>query len=210
MKNYDPGEDTQVAKRKLPHWQQLGCLYFVTFRLKDSIPKAKLVDWNERRERWLRSRGIHPEISSSAISEKLSDQEKVEYYQTFTSHYHNLLDNGMGECLLRDPQNAQIIADALLFFDKDRYHMWDFVIMPNHVHLLVELFENWKLPQLLQTWKRFAAREINKRIGRTGSLWQREYYDHIVRNEPQMQRIQKYIKNNPKNLKPNEYIYRTL
>ena len=207
MKSYNPNEETHITQRNLPHWEQKGCTYFITFRLNDSIPKSKLIDWNQRRERWLRSQGIDPKTPSALIPEKLEDAQKSDYYQRFTKYYHELLDQGLGKCELRDPENAKIVADALLFFDEDRYNMGDFIIMPNHTHLLVTPTDKYTLSQLLKSWKNFTSLKINKRTQQSGKLWRSESYDHIVRNDQQRLRIQKYIAENPKGLKPHEYYY---
>ena len=92
------------------------------------------------------------------------------------------------------------------FFDNDRYSMGDFIVMPNHVHLLVTPTTGWQISDLLHSWKRFSARKINERMQQEGKLWQHESYDHIVRNEEQLKRIKKYIKNNSKNLKAGEFL----
>jgi REP element-mobilizing transposase RayT len=207
MKNYNPDIETQKTKRKLPHWEQVGCTYFITFRLNDSIPKSKLIDWNQRREMWLRSIGVAPQTPSTLLHEKLTAAQKSYHSEHFTHYYHNLLDQGLGTCELRDPKNAQSVANALLFFDHLRYEMGDFIIMPNHVHLLVTPQQEWSLSVLLKTWKSFSAREINQNTQQHGKLWQTESYDHIIRNEQQLLRIQRYIKENSKNLHPHEYHY---
>jgi putative transposase len=207
MKNYNPNEATHITQRKLPHWEQKGSTYFITFRLNDSIPKPKLIDWNQRRQQWLQSQGIDPQTPSSLLPEKLNDHQKYDYYQRFTKYYHDLLDRGLGKCELRNPENAKIVADALLFFDGDHYNMGDFIIMPNHVHLLVTPAAEYTLSQLLKSWKNFTALKINHRTQQSGKLWRAESYDHIVRNEQQLLRIQKYIEENPKGLKPGEYLY---
>jgi hypothetical protein len=204
---YIPNNNTTVLRRKLPHWEQQGCTYFITFRLNDSIPRSKLEDWNQRRMNWLNRINVDPNTSSADLPDKLNAEQKIEYYQKFTQYYHDLLDSGLGSCLLRKTINATILADTLLFFDQDRYRMGDFIIMPNHVHLLVTPLEPWSISQLLQSWKRYSAREINKAAHQTGTLWRAESYDHIVRNEQQHIRIQQYIRENPKGLKPGEFFY---
>ena len=207
MKDYHPGEKTEKARRKLPHWQQQDCTYFITFRLHDSLPAGKFAAWNEDRHRWLRSRNLNPELPLEELLEKLDSKQKETYYKTFWKCYHDMLDDCYGSCLMRDSYNAKIVADALLFFDKERYVMGDFVIMPNHVHLLVTPIENRSISELLHSWKRFSARKINEKMQQDGRLWQPESYGHIVRNEPQLQRIQSYIKKNPQHLKVGEYYY---
>ncbi|MBK1831779.1 transposase [Verrucomicrobiaceae bacterium R5-34] len=209
MKDYDPGEETETSRRKLPHWQQPGCSYFITFRLHDSIPKGKFDEWNEERLRWLRSRKLDSNLPLDQILEQLTPEQKKTYYATFWKGYHSMLDACYGSCPLRDPVNAQIVADALVFFHEERYQLGDFIIMPNHVHVLVTPFQNWPIKDLLHSWKRHTAREINQRMGLFGQLWQHESYDHIVRNEAQLKRIEAYIRNNPKNLRQGEYLYQS-
>ncbi|MFP4204377.1 MAG: transposase [Opitutales bacterium] len=70
--------------------------------------------------------------------------------------------------------------------------------MPNHIHILIKPFAGQRLVDILHSWKSFTANAINKRMGRTGQLWQHESYDHIVRNESAMNAIRSYIRENPK------------
>ena len=207
MKNYDPDKKTNVSRRRLPHWEQEGCVYFVTFRLADSLPKKKLEDWKTRRERWLKSRNVQQGMSYQDILEALSEDERREYYRIFWKGYHDMLDAGYGACWLKSQEFSQIVKNAFLFFDKERYLIGDFVVMPNHVHVLVEPLGEESLERVLHSWKRFTAREINKKLERTGQVWQHESYDHIVRDEGQLKRIQKYIANNPQNLREGEFVY---
>lgn len=207
MKDFDPADDLRISRRRLPHWKQDDCTYFITFRLHDSIPKSKLEAWNEERFRWLRSRKVDTSLSLEQILDQLEPKQKQVYYEIYWKGYHDLLDACHGSCVLRDPVNAKILADTFLFFDNQRYRLGDFVIMPNHVHLLVTPFPSHSVTKILHSWKRHSAREINKRTSKEGQLWQHESYDHIVRNEEQLKRIKKYIANNPKNLGVNEFIH---
>ncbi|BDS08478.1 hypothetical protein NT6N_35180 [Oceaniferula spumae] len=207
MKDFEPSEELQKSKRKLPHWEQNDCTYFITFRLADSMPKGKFDEWNEERMRWLRSRNLDVDLPLQEILSQLSPEQRKIYNETFWKGYHDLLDACHGECALRDPANSKIVADTLLFFDAERYTLGDFIIMPNHVYLVVKPQDGWKLSELLHSWKRFSSRKINEHMQREGKLWQPESYDHIVRNEAQLKRIQAYIKNNPKNLRESEFHY---
>lgn len=70
--------------------------------------------------------------------------------------------------------------------------------MSNHVHVLFTLFENSRsVSKIMQSIKRYSARQANKILNRTGSFWQAESYDHIVRDEKEYYRVIKYILNNP-------------
>ena len=73
----------------------------------------------------------------------------------------------------------------------------EYIIMPNHVHLLVKLDSNYQLDQILHSWKSFTSNKINKILNKKGQFWHREYWDHIVRNEQSFHKFKEYIKNNP-------------
>ncbi len=111
-----------------------------------------------------------------------------------------MLDDAHGECLLAQQTFRGIVANALLHFQGERYHMDTFVVMPNHVHALFHFLRDHKLEAILQTWKRFTAREINTLRGETGSLWQREYWDRLIRSAQQLAWTRKYILKNPAKL----------
>ena len=68
--------------------------------------------------------------------------------------------------------------------------------MPNHVHVL---FEVWTVPlgEVLRSWKKFSALRINRMLGRTGRLWQQEYWDRYMRDEEHFNRARRYVESNP-------------
>ena len=70
--------------------------------------------------------------------------------------------------------------------------------MPNHVHALVQPLGTTQLAEILHSWKSFSASQINAHLGKAGSFWKKEYYDHIVRDLEELRRIRKYIRDNPK------------
>jgi len=107
------------------------------------------------------------------------------------------LDRGYGECLLRDANAAELVASSLHHFDGQRYALSDFVIMPNHVHLLVGLLGETGIEAQCKSWKSYSAREINLLLGRRGRFWQEESFDHLVRSPEQFERFQRYIAENP-------------
>ena len=74
--------------------------------------------------------------------------------------------------------------------------------MPNHVHLVFMPLEKaegvfYSLAEILQSLKRYTARQSNLILGRLGAFWQDESYDHIVRDEAELERIVRYVLNNP-------------
>jgi len=92
-----------------------------------------------------------------------------------------------------------------------RYEMGDFVIMPNHVHLLVRPLGEWKLGTLIHSWKSFTSHQINDALNRTGVFWMDERFDHLVRNSASLEKFERYILENPKKARLNveEYSLRS-
>jgi putative transposase len=113
------------------------------------------------------------------------------------------------ESVLREPSLAAIVADSLQHFDGERYHLGDFVVMPNHVHLLVCLLGTTEIEAQSTSWKKYSAGEINDRLSRRGRFWQEESFDHLVRSAEQFEHLKRYIATNPERarLTPGEYLH---
>jgi len=92
---------------------------------------------------------------------------------------------------------AGIVASSLHFFSEDRYELGDFVIMPNHVHLLVRFYGEHSPKAQCKSGKRFTAAKINRCLGRKGHFWQDESFDHLVRSEEEFDYLREYIESNP-------------
>jgi putative transposase len=95
------------------------------------------------------------------------------------------------------PEERSVVAEVLKHFNEKRYSLFSFVIMDDHVHVLVRLQRKQTLPKLLHTWKSYSANRLQKYFARKGSVWQEEYFDTIVR-EGQFYPYLQYILNNPK------------
>jgi DNA polymerase III subunit alpha len=189
---FDKDRPASIYTRSLPHWQQDGATYFVTFRLADSLPKEVYNRWRDEMNTALR------EVTSATDAsepEKRAAAEKIS--EEYRKKLDRQLDEGMGECWLRNPDVSAIVANALHHFDGDRYQLGSYIIMPNHVHVLVRPTMEHQLPDILQAWKSFTAKEANKVLGRTGEFWQAESFDHIVRDEQQLEKFSHYIEENP-------------
>jgi REP element-mobilizing transposase RayT len=154
----------------LPHCDEPGRVQFVSFRLADAFPEAKRSEW--------------------AALLKIEDDRKrrieLEAY----------LDKGCGACSLRQPEIAKIVEDSLRLRHGEDYDLRAWVIMPNHVHLLIKVFDV-PLSHLVAAWKGFTAKEANKVLGRRGKFWQDDYWDTFMRNEEQERRARVYTENNP-------------
>ena len=106
------------------------------------------------------------------------------------------LDRGLDECWLGRPEVATLAESALRHFDGERYGLGAWVVMPNHLHVLVEV---WDMPlsKLIGGWKSFITHEANRLLHRTGAFWGRDYLDTVVRDESHRRTAVKYIENNP-------------
>jgi len=209
---FDPTDEVRITDgSSLPHWFQPGVTYFVTFRTEDSIPADVSRLWHQRRDDWLRRHGIDPGKRDWKVAlDRLPDGLRRTFHATFSREFLEYLDRGLGECVFKRPQIAQIVADSLEHFDGTRYHMGDFVVMPNHVHLLVCLTGETDIGRQCYSWKKYTAGEINRRLGRRGRFWQEESFDHLVRSPEEFEALRRYIANNPAaaGLRPGEYLYR--
>lgn len=195
---FRPHDKLHIHRGNLPHWRQTNVTYFVTTRLADSMPQEKIREWQTKRDAWLAAQGLQ---KPSDIHQLPEDQQH-EFHATFTKEWHQWLDAGYGECQLRRPEVRDILIRRLLA--ESSLDAW--VIMPNHFHALIAP-ENQGLGEVLQSWKGGSAFEINRLLGRSGPLWQKEPYDHIVRSEAQFQHYRGYIAENPikAGLEPHEY-----
>ena len=197
LRFFNPYADIRHTGNRLPHWQQEGAVYFITFRLADAIPSRLRNQWESERETWLK---IHPEA--------LSDEIDREYHRRFSGAIERWLDAGHGACLLRRRECAEIAAETLRHFEGERVVMISSVVMPNHVHALFVQNPEWPLEKLIRSWKGFSARKINSLLERSGNFWQRDYFDRLVRDEEHFANCVRYIRRNPAKaqLTQNEFI----
>ncbi len=142
-----------------------------------------------------------------SLMDMLPRAHRTEYHERFSRQMHDYLDRCEGECLLRREELRKFVADSLHHFDEERYMLGGFVVMPNHVHMLVQFIGTTRLKPMCKSWKRFTARAIHEQIGRSGHYWQSETYDHIVRSEAQFRHYREYMMQNPRNarLRENEF-----
>lgn len=191
---FDPSEPIAELQGNLPHWRQGGATYFVTFRLADSLPQEKLKQWLIEREAWMKR---HPQPHSPTVQQ--------EYHTRFSERMHAWLDAGYGECVLARPEVRRIVVEALNQFNGERYQLRGWVVMPNHVHVVVTPLAGHELSDILHSWKSFTAKQINKLLGRKGQLWQKESFDHIIRSPVALERIELYMQLNSAGLASDTY-----
>lgn len=198
MKFFDPKAPVSITHTSLPHWSQAGTISFITWRAADSIPRDLAEKWIAERNSWLEKQGIDSFLND--WREKLSrlNKEKTNFYfQNFMKRWNHELDRCKGRCVLRQRTISQIVVDSLIKFDGDRYELLNFVIMPNHVHLLAAFPDEESMVKQCKSWKRFTAKKINEKLRSKGRFWQSDSFDHLVRSRFQLEALHQYIADNP-------------
>jgi putative transposase len=186
MQVFDPKQDYSVIERRLPHWSQAGTITFITWRTWDSIPDKVLRQWQAERAAWLQGHGINPTEEDWAARLRQLDAKLIQEFQLMLSdRWNDHLDECHGACVLRRPELAKVVADSIRHFDGDRYQVTDFVVMPNHVHVLVAFPNDEAMLKQCESWKHFTATRINRILRRSGRFWQQDGFDHLVRSEEQ-------------------------
>jgi putative transposase len=182
------GEINIRQRGHIPHWEKDSGLYFITFRLADSLPNSVLEKITERQR-----------ILSAAkqTGAHLLPSQKVMVAEFSTAKLEEYFDRGAGCCALRDPTVAELMANALRFWEGKRYRLLAWCVMPNHVHVVCRLLPAQELSKVLQGWKSFTARRTNVILDRKGAFWQREYYDRLIRDREELARALRYVERNP-------------
>lgn len=173
----------------LPHWESARAVYFVTFRLADSLPRGLVGQ--------LRMQCAAIKRATRANTTVSADQNRARKLRALIQKAERFLDDSLGECHMRDPRIASIVADTLRQFQRQRYDSFAWCVMPNHVHALFSPYGQYRLENILHSWKSYSAHRANHLLGRTGSFWQREYFDHLVRGQSHLLKFARYIEENP-------------
>jgi REP element-mobilizing transposase RayT len=164
------------SRGRLVHWQVDDAMYFITFGLRDALPPRARESLFREREQMMR--GIRTTAERARIDRALA--LKLDQY----------LDCGGGMCILR--KHGALVASALQHFDGSRYALHAWCVMPNHVHVLVHIPRGEELPKIVHSWKSFTAHRIGH-----GEIWQREYFDRVIRSPQEFSDTRAYIRNNP-------------
>jgi len=183
-------DDVAIRSRgHLPHWEIEGGTYSVTFRLVDSLPQPILDSIEFERQDIVKT--------AKQQGRELTAVEERKLAGLYSKHVEAALDAGSGACHLASPKVANMVAGALRYFDGERYQLIAWSVMPNHVHVVFRPASGYSLEKILHSWKSFTSKEANKILGKSGEFWERESYDHLVRDAQELQRIVRYVVENP-------------
>jgi putative transposase len=163
----------------IPHFDKPQLIQFITLRLCDAVPKAIIAQWKEELS-WMGK-------VSARDPRQVVLRKRIEKYE----------DAGYGACWLRDRRVAGLVEQTLLHYDGKRYRVIAWCIMPNHVHVIVEVQVKYTLSEILHTWKSYIAHKANKLLNRSGAFWFREYHDRFIRDAEHLAAAVKYVETNP-------------
>lgn len=107
------------------------------------------------------------------------------------------LDVGRGACWLQQSAIASMVENAFLHFDTGRYRLLAWCLMPNHVHVVIEILNGQSLTRIVGSWKSFTAKRANSLLNRSGSFWHADYFDRYMRDEDHLARTIEYVEQNP-------------
>ena len=170
----------------LPHWMLDGAIYHTVFRLADALPVSVVESYRDERTALLAEAG-----------ENLPPDAQDRLHKLFSERIERFLDTGHGRCSLSHSAIAQDVAGALSHFDGKRYQLHAWCVMPNHVHVVVQPLPPHELSAILHSWKSFTAHNALRLLGRSGEFWQKESYDHLVRDADDLERTIRYVRENP-------------
>jgi REP element-mobilizing transposase RayT len=159
----------------LPHFDGGAIAQTITLHLGDSLPQAVLRAWmNELAKNY-------PSNMDAVL------RRRIERY----------LDQGYGSCALGDVRVAAMVQKSLLHFDGERYRLSAWVVMPNHMHMLITPDPEWSLSTIMKDSKSFTSHEANKILRQSGKFWMEDYFDRYVRDAKHFDNAIAYIENNP-------------
>lgn len=174
-------EESFVGQKKdicyrgfLPHFD-IGSRYqMITYRLNDSLPAEVLTYLREKE------------------SDNIEYRKKIE----------KLIDAGYGSCLLKEPAVAEMIIENWIFFDKKKYDLIAYVVMPNHVHVMIKMYLEAPLSKIIHSWKSYTSKKFNSVLKNENKdisdvKWEHDYWDRYIRDENHFVSAVDYIHNNP-------------
>lgn len=197
-------EKKEFYRRTLPHFQQPGQTYFITWNLENAVPPKALARYTQKLNE------LKAQIESHKIQKSNNntiDILKADYNSVrrkYIKAYDDLLN--LGDNLIVDlskTENLNLIKETLHFWEGKKLENMAYCIMPNHIHWVIGLCEKDAtghpvyLEDIMQSVKRFSANRINKLEKRSGSLWQHESFDTTIRDSMHLFKAINYTLQNP-------------
>lgn len=165
----------RYSRGYLPHFEEQNAVQFLTWRLNDAVPASVV----------------------TAMRESLAHLPENDLKRELRIRVEAFSDGGHGQCVLRNSLNARVVQETLFANHGILYDLKGWVVMPNHVHVLLAPQPDVPLKRIVQSLKGSSAVQINRALGRTGRIWQPDYFDRYIRDSDHFYRTLKYIEWNP-------------
>jgi REP element-mobilizing transposase RayT len=173
----------------LPHYDGRALPQSISLHLADAVPKTVIEGWKRELN------------TKNSVQDKMLLRARIEKYA----------DQGYGKAFLKDHRVAQMVQRTLLNDDGKRYRLFAWVVMPNHIHLLLTRFERDTLAEIMQSFKSITSHKANKSLSRSGQFWMLDYFDRYIRNAKHFKKSIEYIEDNPVKaglcLRPSDWPY---
>ncbi|HYI09978.1 MAG TPA: transposase [Thermoanaerobaculia bacterium] len=173
----------------LPHWELPGATYSLTFRLNGSLPPEVIARITE--EQMALERSITGGLRKLTAIENMDVRAALEERIDDALHASNTVAH------MKDERIAEVVANALTFFEGERYTLDAWCVMPNHVHAVVCPLGEWWLGPIVKSWKAYTGYVANGLLRREGRFWAKEYFDRIIRDERDHANAIAYVLSNP-------------
>lgn len=195
-------EPIRHSRGFLPHFDGVPRYVFITYRLADSLPQYVLLELEERLNKKYGPKKRRSQAGTSPDPGDVEKQREMEQ-RRFIEKY---LDLGHGSGILRNSEAANVVRENWHYFDTQRYRLMMYTLMPNHIHLLMEMNPAFSLAEIIHSWKSYISHEISKqfkadpvykRYFPDHHLWHCDYWDRFIRDPKHGNRVINYILNNP-------------
>lgn len=138
----DQMEKKEYYKHILPHFEQQGQAYFITWNLKDAVPHKALTRYKEKLHELKNQIEFHRNQNSTKQILENTTNEYRQVRKKYIKAYDNLLDSEKAPKInLSKPGNTEVIKNALLYWEGKKLGNFVFCVMPNHIHWVFQLFE---------------------------------------------------------------------
>jgi type I restriction enzyme R subunit len=169
---------------RLPHWEVEGGRYFVTLHLAGAIPK----------QGWDRT---HELAEEARMLEQFGQSRWLKVQRLVFQEMEAWLDRAEENTLLRQPEVARLVMEAVVFRQDQVWNMLEFVLMPTHAHFFFEVLSGG-LKDALEQFKRWTGHQAARLVELPeGRFWQDEWFDHWSRSDDEDEKIAAYIRFNP-------------
>jgi REP element-mobilizing transposase RayT len=169
---------------RLPHWEVVDGRYFVAIHLAGAMPA-------EGQNR------IHTLAAELSRVPKIAVDARIRVQRRVFAEMEAWLDRAEHANYLRRADVAEIVMESIAFRQGQAWNMFEYVVMPSHLHLFFEILQG-DLKSILEQFKRWKGHEAGKLLQlKADRFWQDEWFDHWSRSDEEDEKIAEYIRQNP-------------